>query len=63
MSNYFMDYSDEEEGWFCERCGREITEHEDSTYKGLCSECFKRNKAQAKIYQRKRDFREIDLKF
>ena len=60
MDDYFADY---EERCYCERCGREITEHEDITYKGLCSECFKRHKAQAKIYQRKRDFRDLDYNY
>lgn len=52
-------YSNEEDGFFCERCGIKITEHEYSMYKGYCSECAKgMREMKAHRYVRKRNYGE-----
>ena len=57
MEDYNYSYDDEE--FSCDECGRMITEHEYSLYKGLCSECARRSRQKKeRRYVHRRSFEE-----
>jgi len=50
----------DDEGFYCERCDKEISEHEAEMYDGLCAKCRKIKTEARKQRRRKEYFEERD---